>query len=120
MLNQLILVGRLTHDPETKILDDGRKVADITLAVQRTFKNMEGTYDTDFIKVTVWEGLATAIESYCAKGVLVAVKARIQSWKYDLSEDRKLNMLEVIAERISYLSSPSKGEFKTSEESSEK
>ncbi len=118
MLNQLIIIGRLTHDPETKILEDGRKVSDITLAVQRTFKNMDGNYDTDFIKVTVWEGLATAIEPYCKKGVMIAVKARVQTWKYDLPDDRKLNMLEVIAERISYLSSSSKNEFKASEESS--
>ncbi len=103
---------------ETKILKDGRKVSDITIAVQRAFKNLEGTYDTDFIKITVWEGLATAIESYCKKGVMIAVKARIQSWKYDLPEDRKLNMLEVIAERISYLSSSGRKDIKATEESS--
>ncbi len=120
MLNQFIVIGRLTHDPETKILEDGRKVSDITLAVQRTFKNMDGNYDTDFIKITVWEGLATAIESYCKKGVMIAVKARVQSWKYDLPEGKKLNMLEVIAERISYLASSSKNEIKEVEESSEK
>lgn len=120
MLNQLILVGRLTIDPETKILEDGRKVSEFTLAVQRTFKNMDGNYDTDFIKISVWEGLATAIEPYCTKGVMIAVKARIQSWKYDLPDDRKLNMLEVIAERISYLTASSKNDTRVSEESSEK
>lgn len=120
MLNQIILIGRLTHDPESKILEDGRKVSDITLAVQRTFKNMDGSYDTDFIKVTVWEGLATAIETYCKKGVMVAVKARIQSWKYEISEDRKLNMLEIIAERISYLSPSTKVDSIQEKESSEK
>lgn len=118
MLNQLVLVGRLTHDPETKILEDGRKVSDIMMAVQRPFKNMDGNYDTDFIKVTVWEGLAQAIESYCTKGAMIAVKARIQSWKYDLGDEKKLNMLEVIAERISYLSSNKKSEM-SGEESSE-
>ncbi len=120
MLNQVILIGRLTHDPEVKVLDDGRKVSYVSLAVQRPFKNMEGNYDTDFIKITVWEGLASSIESYCSKGVLVAVKGRIQTWKYELQDDRKLNMLEVIAERISFLSSSAKAEFKSSEESSEK
>jgi len=118
MLNQLIIIGRLTHDPETKILKDGRKVSDITLAVQRAFKNMEGTYDTDFIKVTVWEGLATAIESYCKKGVMIAVKARIQTWKYELADEKKLNMLEVIAERISYLSPSGRNDLKTDKKSS--
>ena len=120
MLNQIILIGRLTHDPEIRILEDGRKVSYISVAVQRPFKNMDGAYDTDFIKVSVWEGLATAIESYASKGVLIAVKGRVQSWKYDLPDDRKLSMLEVIAERITYLTSSSKNEFKQNEESSEK
>lgn len=110
MLNQLVLVGRLARDPEIRILTDGRKVSDIVLAVQRGFKNMEGTYDTDFIKVTVWEGLATATESYCVKGTMIAVKARIQTYKYELDEEKKLNMLEVIAERITFLSGTSKFE----------
>ena len=55
MLNQIILIGRLVADPELKVLDDGRKVADITLAVQRPFKNMEGQYDVDFIKIILWD-----------------------------------------------------------------
>ncbi len=105
MLNQLILVGRLTRDPEIKMLDDGRKVSDISLAVQRAFKNMDGNYETDFIKVTVWEGLASAIETYCKKGALIAVKARLQTYKLDISEEKSINMLEVIAERITFLSS---------------
>ncbi len=108
MLNQLIIIGRLTRDPEVKVLDDGRKVSDMTIAVQRAFKNMDGNYDTDFIRVTVWEGLASAIESYCTKGTLIAVKARLQTYKYELSDDKTLNMLEVIAERITFLSSPNR------------
>lgn len=104
MLNQLVLVGRITHEPESKILDDGRKVMKFQLAVQRSFKNMEGDYDTDFIQITAWEGLASIVESYITKGVMLAVKGRIQAWKYELGEDRSLNMLEVIAERVTYLS----------------
>jgi len=116
MLNQIILIGRLTQDPEVRILEDGRKVSYVTVAAQRPFKNMEGQYDTDFIKVTVWEGLATAIENYASKGIMVAVKGRIQTWKYDLPDDRKLNMLEVIADRITYLSSNKKEFSKELEE----
>lgn len=116
MVNQLILVGRLTKDPETKILEDGRKVSDVVLAVQRGFKNMDGNYDTDFIKISVWEGLATAIESYCVKGTMIAVKARVQTYKYELDEEKKLNMLEVIAERITFLSSNSKQEAEITKE----
>lgn len=120
MLNQVILIGRLTHDPEVKTLDDGRKVCYIQVAVQRPFKNQDGNYDTDFFRVTVWEGLATAIESYAGKGVMVAIKARLQTWKYETSDEKKLTMIDVIAERITYLSHTSKGEMKADEESSEK
>ncbi|MFP4178011.1 MAG: single-stranded DNA-binding protein [Acholeplasmataceae bacterium] len=119
MLNQIILVGRLTHDIEVKILEDGRKVSDLTLAVQRPFKNMDGVYETDFIRCTAWEGLATAIESYCTKGVMVALKGRVQTWKYEIDEEKKLTMLDVIAERITYLSSPRNAE-RTSDRKEEK
>ncbi|MFA6800512.1 MAG: single-stranded DNA-binding protein [Acholeplasmataceae bacterium] len=108
MLNQLILIGRLAHDPETKSLSDGRKLSEIVLAVQRSYKNMDGQYDTDFIKVSLWEGLATAVENYCQKGVMIAVKARVQTYKLELDNDKKINMLDVIGERVTFLSSPNK------------
>ncbi len=111
MLNQLILIGRLTHDPETKTLPDGRKVSEVVLAVQRSYKNMDGQYETDFIKVSLWEGLATAVENYCKKGVMIAVKARVQTYKYEIDDERKLNMLEVIGERVTFLSSSNKQDF---------
>jgi single-strand DNA-binding protein len=120
MLNQTILIGRLAHDPEVKILEDGRKVTDITLAVSRPFKNMDGNYDTDFIKITVWEGLANSIESYAHKGVLIAVKARVQTWKLEITEEKKINMIEIIADRITFLSGNGKLEEKKVKESSEK
>jgi len=110
MLNQLILIGRLTHDPETKKLDDGRKVSEVVLAVQRSYKNMDGNYDTDFIKISLWEGLATAVENYCKKGVMIAVKARVQTYKLELDNEKKINMLEVIGERVTFLSSSGKHE----------
>lgn len=108
MLNQLILIGRLTFDPEVKNLPDGRKVSEIVLAVQRSYKNIDGQYETDFIKVSLWEGLATAVENYCTKGVMVAVKARLQSYKFEIDHEKKINMLEVIGERVTFLSSSNK------------
>lgn len=105
MLNQLILIGRVTHNPEPIILEDGRKVLNFQLAVQRSFKNYDGEYDTDFINITAWEGLASIVESYLHKGIMIAVKARVQVRPYHIDEDKKLNINEVIAERITYLSS---------------
>lgn len=105
MLNQLVLVGRITHDPEPLILEDGKKVLKFQMAVQRSFKNYEGLYDTDFISVTCWEGLASIVENYIKKGNMIAVKGRIQSWQYSLENEKKLNMLEVVAEKVTFLSS---------------
>lgn len=119
MLNQVILVGRLTHDPEFRILTDGRKVGDLHLAVQRAFKNMDGGYDTDYVKLSVWEGLATAIEPYAKRGAMLAVKGRIQTRKYEVSDEKKLNMLEVIGERVTYLTSGKQDLNKEDNEDSE-
>lgn len=105
MLNQLILIGRVTHDLEPTILEDGRKVLKFQLAVQRSFKNYNGEYETDFFQISCWEGLATLVEKYADKGVMLAVKGRIQSWQYNFEENKKLNMIEIVAERITYLSS---------------
>lgn len=105
MLNQLILVGRITHNPEPIILEDGKKVLNFQLAVQRSFKNFEGEYDTDFFKIVCWEGLASIVEKYIEKGVMLAVKGRIQSWQYNINDEKKINMIDVIAEKVTYLSS---------------
>lgn len=105
MLNQLILIGRITHNPEPTILEDGKKVLKFQLAVQRSFKNYAGEYDTDFFQITCWEAMASLVEKYIEKGVMLAIKGRIQSWQYNIDEEKKMNMIEVIAEKITYLSS---------------
>ncbi|MGI6782147.1 MAG: single-stranded DNA-binding protein [Acholeplasmataceae bacterium] len=106
MFNQIALVGRLVHDPEIKTLDSGKRVSEITLAVRRAFKNMDGNYDTDFLRVTLWEGLAETVTSYMQKGTMVLIVGRTQIRRYDISEDRYLNIIEIIAERVTYLSNP--------------
>lgn len=103
MLNQIIIVGRVVQNLEIKITDDNKKVAELIVAVQREFKNMEGTYDTDFIKCTVWDHLAESVATYCKKGNMVAVRGRLQIKKITV-QDIKINALELIAMRIHYLS----------------
>ena len=95
MLNQVVMVGRLTSDPEINEVENDRKVATITLAVQRSYKNAEGVYETDFIKCTLWNGIAENTVEYCNKGDLVGVKGRLQC----LSG----NELQLIAEKVSFL-----------------
>lgn len=104
MLNNLILVGRMVDDPKVKVFDDGIKVCNFVLAVDRPFKNQEtGGYDTDFIKISVWRGFVDAMIQYCKKGSTIGVKGRIASKLNDIN-GMKINMLEVIAERVSFIS----------------
>lgn len=100
MLNQIVLVGRLTSDIEvTEISGTDKKVACITLAVPRSFKNSNGEYDTDFIPFKLWDSIATNTAEYCRKGDIIGVKGRIQCLHSDYSD------LELIAEKITFLSS---------------
>ena len=97
MLNQIVLVGRLTHDLEIKELENGAKVCEITLAVPRSYKNTEGVYETDFIPCVLWKTVAENTAEYCRKGDLVGIKGRVQRLE---NEELKL-----VAEKVTFLSS---------------
>ena len=107
MVNQVVLVGRLTKDPEIIIHDNNKKRAVLDLAVQRCFKNINGEYETDFFRCIVWNGIAENVCEYCKKGDVVGVKGRLQTRKYEKDEELKY-ITEVIAERVSFLSSKGK------------
>ena len=77
MLNNTVLVGRLVRDLEVKETENGNKVAQMTLAVPRSFKNMDGSYDTDYIPCVLWKGVAENTAEYCKKGDIVGIKGRI-------------------------------------------
>lgn len=103
MLNQAVLVGRLVRDPELKETDSGKKVTKITLAVPRSYKNMNGEYETDFIECVLWSGIAESTVEYCNKGDLLGVKGRIQTRNIELDDTKKI-YTEVIAEKVTFLS----------------
>ena len=104
MLNQIVLVGRLVRDPALNQTEEGRKISNVVLAVPRSFKNMNGEYDTDFIECKLWEHIAENTVEYCHKGDIVGVKGRIQSRRVE-KEDGKRTVLEVVAEKVTFLSS---------------
>ena len=104
MLNNTVLVGRLVRDLEVKETENGNKVAQMTLAVPRSFKNMDGSYDTDYIPCVLWKGVAENTAEYCKKGDLIGIKGRIQTRSYE-QEDELKYVTEVIAEKVSFLSS---------------
>lgn len=109
MLNQIILVGRLVSDPEIKETKSGKKVGTITLAVSRSYKNSNRIYETDFVPVALWNGIAENTAEYCKKGDMVGIKGKIESsttaddWQ-TIDENKKMK-LRVIAEKVTFLSS---------------
>lgn len=105
MLNQVILVGRIASEFTTKE-EDGKKITTVTIAIPRSFKNMDGEYETDFVDIRLFDSVATNTKEYCKKGDIIGVKGRIQSTEIEKFHS-KMKVLEVIAERVTFLSSKS-------------
>ncbi len=104
MLNSVILIGRLAHDLKIRQVMEGKSVTTMTLAVTRPFKNYDGQYDTDFIKVSLWDSIAKQAEEYLSKGQLVAVHGRLQVNQMSYGDEKKLNLIELIGEKLVFLS----------------
>jgi single-strand DNA-binding protein len=102
MLNRVILIGRLTRDPELKYIPSGAPVANFTLAVDRPFTNKQGERETDFVPIVVWRKQAENCANYLGKGSLVAVDGRLQVRSYEQDGQRKY-MTEVVAEDVRFL-----------------
>ena len=111
MLNQTVLVGRLTKDPELIETEKEKKVLTMTLAVQRPFKNSDGQYETDFIRCILWNIVAEKTCEYCHKGDVVGIKGRIQSSSYEDKDGNTKYVTEVVAERVTFLSSKKQEEI---------
>lgn len=119
MLNQLVLVGRIAKQPELRESENGKNYSFITLAVPRSFKNVDGQYDTDFIDCILWDNVASSTVKYCNKGDIVGIKGRLQTRVVD-EEKNKRYTLEVIAEKVTFLSSnKNKDEDKNQEKSND-
>lgn len=109
MLNQFVIVGRLVRDPELHETESGKKVTTITVAIPRSYKNSNGEYETDFIDCVLWAGVAQNTTEYCKKGDLLGIKGRVQS--RIVEKDAKKNyLIEMIAEKITFLSNKSKND----------
>ena len=110
MLNQTILVGRLVKNPELRETENGNKVTNITLAVPRSYKNSNGEYETDFISCVLWKGIAENAAEYCRRGDLLGVRGRLQTRVIEQEDESKRTAVEIVAEKVSYLSSRHKDE----------
>lgn len=103
MINQVTLVGRLTKDPELKMTLDGIAVTNVTLAVNRQYRNQNGVYDADFVQCQLWRKTAENTAQYCRKGSVVGITGRIQTRNYENSEGRRIYVTEVVAESVQFL-----------------
>ncbi|MDU3987343.1 MAG: single-stranded DNA-binding protein [Staphylococcus aureus] len=103
MLNRVVLVGRLTKDPEFRTTPSGVEVSTFTLAVNRTFTNAQGEREADFINVVVFRKQAKNVNDYLSKGSLAGVDGRVQSRNYENNEGRRVFVTEVVADSVQFL-----------------
>ena len=103
MLNRVILIGRLTRDPELRYVPSGQPVASFTLAVDRPFTNQAGERETDFIDIVAWRKLADQVSQHLSKGRLVAVEGRLQIRSYETQDGQKRKVAEIVADAVRFL-----------------
>lgn len=104
-MNKVVLIGRLTRDPELRYTGQGTPVATFTLAVNRKFKNKNGENEADFISIVVWGNQAENTSKYVSKGRQVAVYGRIQVRNYEAKDGTRRYVTEVVGEEVTFLSS---------------
>ncbi len=107
-INRVVLVGRLTRDPEVRVTTTGRNVANFSIAVDRRFKS-EGEQETDFVRIVAWRQQADFISQYGSKGRLVAVDGRLQIRTYEDNSGQKRESAEVVADNLQLLDRPKDG-----------
>lgn len=103
MLNSMNIVGRPTTDPELRYTPSGIAVTTLIVAVQRNFKNDQGEYEADFVKVVVWKEGAEYTANYARKGKLLSVDGRFQSGSYDNAEGIRVFTFELHANNVSVI-----------------
>nr|DAQ45883.1 MAG TPA: Single strand binding protein [Caudoviricetes sp.] len=104
MINNVVLVGRLTKKPELKFTANGTKYTQFSVAVQKKFKSQNGEYESDFISCLMWSTAAENFTKFTNKGSLVGVEGRIQTRSYD-KDGKRVYITEVVAENFSLLES---------------
>ncbi len=104
-MNKVVLIGRLTKDPELRYTASNVAAASFTLAVNRTFQNQNGVREADFINIVMWRKQAETAKKYLSKGSLIAVEGRIQTRNYDGADGKKVYVTEVVADNFEFLES---------------
>lgn len=102
-MNNVVLIGRLTRDPEIRYTASGKPVCQFTLAVQRNYKNKDGNYDADFINIVMWGSNGERLSNTVNKGQRVLIKGQIQVRSYTNKDGAKRWVTEVIANKFEYI-----------------
>lgn len=103
MINRVVLVGRLTKDPEFRTTQSGVDVATFTLAVNRNFKSKNGEQQADFINCVVFRKQAENVNNYLNKGSLAGIDGRLQSRSYENKEGQRVFVTEVVCDSVQFL-----------------
>ena len=105
MLNKIFIMGRLTRDPELRRTQSGTAVASFSLAVDRDYKNADGTKETDFIDIVAWRSSAEFVSKYFAKGRMAVVEGRLQMRDWTDKDGNKRKATEIVANDVNFADS---------------
>ena len=105
MINNVVLVGRMTRDAELRYTGNNTAVATFTLAVNRNFKNQNGEREADFINCVMWRQQAENIANWAKKGTLIGITGRIQTRNYENQQGQRVYVTEVVAETFQVMES---------------
>ena len=103
MINRVVLVGRLTRDPELRPTNSGTPVCSFTVACDNRSKNPDGSKSTSFIPCVVFQQTADLVSKYLRKGALVGVEGRLNQRSYDRKDGTKATVIEVLADSVQFL-----------------
>ncbi|BBM19782.1 single-stranded DNA-binding protein [Enterococcus avium] len=120
MINNVVLVGRLTKDPDLRYTANGTGVATFTLAVNRNFTNQDGNREADFINCVIWRKSAETLANYARKGTLLGVTGRIQTRNYENQQGQRVYVTEVVAEGFQLLESRNTNEQRQNDDTRQK
>lgn len=110
MINNVVLTGRITKDPQLRTTQSGKSVANFNIAVDRNSKDNNGERQTDFIQCVAWNKTAELIAKYVRKGSLIGVEGRIQTQNYENQQGQRVYVTEVIINQLTFLESKHQAE----------
>lgn len=105
MINNVVIVGRMTKEADLRYTQEGNAVASFTVAVNRNFTNAQGERETDFINCVIWRKPAESLATLTSKGLLIGIVGRLQTRNYENQQGQRVYVTEVVAESFQLLES---------------